>query len=429
MNDATRSIRLLIAPSKLKWTPREVFDLGTYTGTDGNDIISPALVTPGVVADPLNSVPSGADDTILGGAGDDRLEGSGGNDTLNGGDGLDSLFGGSGNDILNGGANGDIMRGGAGDDTYYVFSTSDDAQELDQLIPAGTGGIDTVLAGISYTLGSNIENITLQGMSDIDGAGNELDNALTGNSGTNFLSGLAGNDTLDGGGGEDILAGGAGDDSYIIDSAGDVAFERSEGPATGGIDTVVTSISYRLGFGIDNATSVGTGNLSLTGNILDNLLSGTDGKNNLSGFGGRDDLMGLGGEDFLSGGTGVDRLAGDGGADRLTGGAGNDTFVFSTRAAAGDTITDFRNTTKNNDAFELDASGFGGGLTAGRLSADQFVSRADDNQAQDRNDRFIFDASDDTLWFDSNGSRNGGLKLLADLDLNVTLTASDIFLV
>ena len=403
--------------------------MGTYTGTDGNDTISPTLVTPGVIADPLGSVPSGADDTLIGGGGNDRLEGSGGNDTLNGGDGVDELFGGGGNDVLNGGAGGDTMRGSAGDDTYYVFSTSDDVQELDQLIPAGTGGVDTVLAGISYALGNNLENITLQGTGDLDATGNELNNILTGNSGSNILSGLAGNDTLDGGGGEDILVGGSGDDSYIIDSLGDVAFERSEGTAAGGTDTVVTSVDYRLAFGIDNASVEGAGNVSLTGNFLDNILSGGEGRNNLSGLGGRDDLSGLGGEDILSGGTGTDRLAGDRGADRLTGGAGNDTFVFSSRATAGDTITDFRNTAKNNDVFEIDASGFGGGLTAGRLNANQFVSRVDDNVAQDRNDRFVFDASDDTLWFDANGSRNGGLKLLADLDLNVTLTASDIFLV
>jgi len=403
--------------------------MGTYTGTSGNDTITPALLSPGVTASPAGSVPSGADDTLSGEEGDDRLEGSGGNDTLNGGDGVDALFGGSGDDVLNGGSDGDTMRGGAGNDTYYVFSASDDVQELDQLVLPGTGGLDTVLTGISYTLNDNLENIAILGASDLNATGNGLDNILTGNSGSNILDGMAGDDTLDGGGGEDVLIGGSGDDSYIVDSSGDVAFERSEGAASGGIDTVSASVSYQLGFGIDDAGLGGSGALKLTGNSLDNVLSGNNGNNDLFGVGGDDDLMGLKGADVLSGGSGADRLAGDRGDDRLSGGGGNDTFVFSSRATAGDRITDFRNGSANNDSFEVDASGFGGGLKAGDLRASQFVSQAEGHEALDKNDRFIFDRSDDTLWFDSNGSRNGGVRLLADLDSNVALTESDIFLV
>jgi len=40
-------------------------------------------------------------------------------------------------------------------------------------------GSDTVQSGISHTLGAHFENLTLTGSADINGSGNELDNAIT----------------------------------------------------------------------------------------------------------------------------------------------------------------------------------------------------------------------------------------------------------
>ena len=48
-------------------------------------------------------------------------------------------------------------------------------------------GTDTVLASVTYTLGANVENLTLTGAADINGTGNTLDNVLTGNAGNNVL--------------------------------------------------------------------------------------------------------------------------------------------------------------------------------------------------------------------------------------------------
>ena len=67
---------------------------------------------------------------------------------------------------------------------------------------------------VSYTMGNNLENLTLTGTTAINGTGNSLNNRITGNAANNTLIGGAGNDTLDGGTGKDSLNGGTGNDTY-----------------------------------------------------------------------------------------------------------------------------------------------------------------------------------------------------------------------
>ena len=161
-------------------------------------------------------------------------------------------------------------------------------------------------------------------MGAVDGTGNALDNSITGNIADNRLDGGAGNDRLTGGVGNDLLIGGAGgdvmdggvgDDMFLVDDTGDQVIEL----AGGGNDTVRSSLSYTLSADVENLVLKENGELSGSGNDLNNRLTGNDADNRLSGGVGDDTLVGRDGDDTLLGGTG---------ADTMLGGIGNDTYVI-----------------------------------------------------------------------------------------------------
>jgi Ca2+-binding RTX toxin-like protein len=116
------------------------------------------------------------------------------------GNGLTNLLiGNSGNNILNGHAGADTMLGGAGNDTYHVENEGDMVDET------GGSGTDTVVSYLAnYTLGTDIENLTLAASAgSANGTGNELANRIIGNSSANILDGGGGSDTMTGSGGSD----------------------------------------------------------------------------------------------------------------------------------------------------------------------------------------------------------------------------------
>lgn len=156
--------------------------------------------------DAIDGVGNGLANRITGNAGDNTLTGMAGNDTISGGAGKDTISGGTGDDRLDGGAGSDSMWGGAGDDIYFVDAWGDAVREF------ARQGVDTVQSVIGHTLAGNVEKLTLLGTDDINGAGNGLANAITGNAGDNTLKGMAGKDTLSGDAGDDRLEGGAGAD-------------------------------------------------------------------------------------------------------------------------------------------------------------------------------------------------------------------------
>lgn len=125
-----------------------------------------------------------------------------------------SLTGSSGDDSLIGGLGSDKMFGLAGNDVYFVDATTDGVTES---LSVG-GGTDTVHSTVNWTLGSNVENLILEG-SALKGTGNSLANVITGNNSVNTLSGGNGNDTLDGGMGADTLIGGSNVDTFHFTAA------------------------------------------------------------------------------------------------------------------------------------------------------------------------------------------------------------------
>ncbi|MBW4577797.1 MAG: calcium-binding protein [Aphanothece sp. CMT-3BRIN-NPC111] len=140
-----------------------------------------------------------------------------------------SITGNGANNILSGGAGNDTLSGGLGNDTYIVENAGDIITE------AVNTGTDSVQSAISWTLGNNLENLTLTGTGAINGTGNTLNNTITGNAANNTLNGGAGNDILLGGMGDDMLVGGFGND---ILTGGGGRDRISFNSANQGIDTI-----------------------------------------------------------------------------------------------------------------------------------------------------------------------------------------------
>lgn len=308
-----------------------------------------------------------------------------------------SAINGTGNslaNVLTGNGAANVLTGGGGNDTYIVGAG-------DTTTEASGGGTDTVLADISWTLATNVENLILTGTSAINGTGNTLANVITGNGADN---------TLNGGTGADTLIGGAGNDTYTVDNTGDVVTEL----AAEGIDLVNSSVTYTLAANVENLTLTGSTAINGTGNAQDNVLTGNSAVNVLTGGAGNDTyvvgtgdttteasgggidtvqsaitwtlasnvenltltgsasvngtgndadnlLIGNTGANTLTGGVGNDTLDGKAGADILIGGAGNDIYWLA-RGYGSDSITENDAAAGNTDMARFDV-----GIAIGQL--------------------------------------------------------------
>ncbi|MBS3029552.1 MAG: calcium-binding protein [Dolichospermum sp. DET50] len=203
-----------------------------------------------------------------------------GTSAINGtGNALNNLIiGNTADNILIGGAGTDTIIGGAGNDSYYVDNSGDIITEnLNE-------GTDKVFSPVNYTLSSNLENLTLQGTSAINGTGNALNNLIIGNTADNILIGGAGTDTMIGGGGND---------SYYVDNSGDIITEN----LNEGTDKVFSPVNYTLSSNLENLTLQGTSAINGTGNALNNLIIGNTADNILIGGAGTDTMIGGAGND------------------------------------------------------------------------------------------------------------------------------------
>ena len=403
--------------------------------------------------------------------------------TLTGNAAANVLSGGSGNDILDGGLGDDTMIGGAGNDTYVVDIAADvdhrdstPATEIDTVqarvswtlganlenltltgtaaingtgnalanVPrqrAPTAGrrrqrhpgrrrgrrhddrrprqrhlrtstprstssprprpspteIDTVKSAVTWTLGANLENLTLTGASAINGTGNTLANTITGNAAAQHPRWRPG---------QRHMIGGLGNDTYVVDAALDMITETSA--AATEIDTVQSAVTWTLGANLENLTLTGTAAINGTGNTLANILTGNAAANTLSG------------------GTGNDTLIGGLGNDRLTGSTGLDTFRFTgvpNATTNADIITDFL---AADDRIQLDDAAFAGIGPVGALAAAAFYAGA---AAHDASDRIIYNKAAGKLYFDADGNAAGAQVLFATVTAGTALTIADLFVI
>ncbi|AKF47433.1 M10 family metallopeptidase C-terminal domain-containing protein [Pseudomonas fragariae (ex Marin et al. 2024)] len=312
----------------------------------------------------------------------------------------DTLVGSSGNDVLDGDQGADDMSGGDGNDIYVVDNAFDTVTESND----SPSQVDTVVSSVSWTLGANVENLVLTGVSAINGTGNAVKNVIIGNANNNILDGAAG---------ADMLTGGDGSDSYYVDDAADRVVETNTDAQVGGVDTVYSSLaSYTLGANLENIVINSSGAANATGNALDNLIYAGAGDNVMDGRDGNDTvsylfatagvtvalntsaqqatggsgldtlkgtenligsqfadtltgnknantLSGGDGNDTLSGGAGDDVLIGGSGADTLIGGTGADHYVFNGISDTGlGGLRDIINGFKTVEGDKLDFSGF-----------------------------------------------------------------------
>ena len=359
----------------------------TMTGGLGDDVYftdSTTDVVVEAVGEGTDTVQSTATFTLT--ANVERLTLAGSANINGTGNDLDNLiFGNTGNNLLNGGTGADSLRGGIGDDTYVVDNVADSVVEN-----AGQG-TDLVNSSVTFTLGVNVENLTLTGAGAINGTGNTLANVITGNVGANILNGAVGADTM---------AGSVGNDTYVVDNAGDVVTEN----AASGTDTVESSITFTLGANVENLTLTGLLAINGTGNTLANVIHGNGGANTLTGDDGADDLFGGAGNDDLNGGTGADK------------------FRFDTALSAAGNVDDILDFLVLDDTIFLDRDIFTGILANGTLAASAFRGGL---VASDGDDRIIYDIISGNIFYDADGIGATAQILFATVTPGTLLTNAD----
>ena len=352
------------------------------------------------------------DDLVDGGSGHDRIYGGDGNDTLRGMGGADNIFGGNGNDVIDGASWEDVLHGGAGRDTIYGGRGHDELYGDDGNDTLyGGDGLDRIDGGVGWD--------TIYGGDDAD--------TITGGWGNDTIYGDGGHDVIDGGEGNDVIFGG---DSLDRITGGNGSDTIDGGDGVDTINGGDFADTIHGGFGSDRLYG-DEGNDVIFGDAGYDYIEGGVGWDRLYGGSGKDTLVGGWGNDTLDGGALDDVLHGDGGNDvlsggsgndLLTGGAGDDIFFFAASGSAdADRIQDF---TSGSDSIRLDRGGSFGDLgSLGILSEELFHIGS---EAQDADDRIIYNSDTGELWYDPDGNGSEAARLFATLAPGTVIEASDI---
>ena len=369
------------------------------------------------------------------------------------------------------------MIGGLGDDAFAVDQVGDTVVE-----DAGGGNDGVSVSLTTYTLAANVERMTANSAAQQTLTGNDLDNVIT-SSGNDILNGAGGNDNLTVSS-NGTMAGGTGDDTYnVARFTTGITIIENDGE---GIDTVLSSRAGGFSLAalpfVENLTAVNpdiSDSVVLTGNALNNVITGTDlkGGDTIIGGAGADTMIGLDYSDryyvdnlgdviiedalapgtdtvnasidytlaanvenltansdaglaltgnelanVVTGAAGDDTLDGGLGADKLEGKAGADIFAFSTPLGSGniDTIVDFVN---GDDKIGLDDDLFLGVTDANLASV--FVNGT---AAQDADDRIIYNSATRQLFYDADGNGAGAQVQFAVMQTSVLLSSIDFIM-
>jgi Ca2+-binding RTX toxin-like protein len=314
-----------------------------------------------------------------------------GRDWLFGDDGADAIYGGQGNDVIEGGKGNDGSF--LGDKLDIRFINVDDLKDAeDELIPPN------LPIAVSFSVG------LFGGSGNDDISGGDGSDVLYGEKDNDYLRGDSGSDVVWGGTGSDRIEGGSGSDALFGD-------DRPESKS-GSVDNV----------------KGGEGNDNIFGGGGNDRLSGDSGRDRVLGGFGNDILAGGTGDDKIHGEVGNDTLAGGAGADLLDGGLGADRFSYTSVGDYGDRIKFFDSGDKIVIAMSALTDKALDELNGGLLGAENFRSSSG-NSAQNSKQFFMYRTTDDTLWYDADGSRAKAAVMVADLDNNTLITASDILIV
>jgi len=287
----------------------------------------------------------------------------------------DVLSGSAAANVINGMGGADTMIGNDGSDIYYVDNAGD--LVIESNASSTSGGIDMVVATLSHTLASNVENLRLSGTAAMNGTGNTLANLIYANNGVNVLDGKEGTDTL----------------SYA--------------------DTTAAS-GTTAGVTLNLATLNSAGQASA---------SGASGKDLVKGF---ENLIGSRYNDVFTGTSGTNVLNGGAGNDTLKGGTGKDTFVFNTALSASGNVDRLSDFSVLDDTIHLDNAVFTKLATTGTLnSAYLRVGSA----ALDTNDYLLFNKVTGALSYDADGSGSGAAIQFATLTAGLSLLNTDFFVI
>ncbi|MDV6348362.1 Ig-like domain-containing protein [Nitrosomonas sp. Is35] len=300
------------------------------------------------------------------------------------------------------------------------------------------------LAGKTPTYGNAVQNVRAViadlSVADADtGEGSQYNYSLSGADGLFKVDNSAKTLSV---GNTALIAGATYNFTLVASLNGDTISEEytyrngtASSSTSNGIDLVT------LGDSTNNIYYALSGNDTVTGGSLEDLLFGQDGNDVLSGGAGNDDIQGGSGNDILTGGSGADVLTG--GGKTTVGNGGYDQFRYMDKAVnwAGldgnglDTILDFKGNSTilkgasstgliNGDVltFKLseltgDVTGLVSGSSAGKwytLGSDGLASNVD-GHATTAKAQFVYNSSTHVLSYDADGSGAGSAVEITSL--------------